>query len=85
MKKKREYIPRPLRRAVIERDRDTCRYCGGPASWRKSGAHIDHIVPLSEGGATTIDNLVTACCHCNMQKSNKTPGQWGYVVLPIDT
>lgn len=32
----------------------------------------DHIVPLSRGGANTIDNIQPLCALCNMQKATKT-------------
>jgi len=35
-------------------------------------ATIDHIKPLSRGGRTRIDNLVTSCWSCNYGKLNAT-------------
>ena len=31
--------------------------------------HIDHIVPLAEGGQTTEDNLALACVSCSLRKA----------------
>ncbi len=37
----------------------------------------DHIVPVSQGGKTVHDNLVTACWPCQFGKSAYTPEQLG--------
>lgn len=61
-----------LRADVIERDGEICRYCGstdGP--W-----HIDHVVPLSKGGKSTLDNLVVACGPCNQSKGDRLIEEW---------
>ena len=44
-----------------------CTYCGAP--WE----HMDHFVPLTRGGAHSLDNLVPACAACNLAKSDKCP------------
>jgi hypothetical protein len=51
-------VPPALRRAVIARDRH-CRFgaCDRQASW--CDAH--HVVPWSEGGPTSLDNLTLLC------------------------
>ena len=36
----------------------------------------DHVVPVSRGGSSTFDNLVTACLACNLAKSTMTPKEW---------
>lgn len=60
-----------LRRHVMARDKMKCRYCGAPAK------HIDHVVPVCQGGTNDIDNLVAACATCNLTKSGRTPSQAG--------
>lgn len=40
-------------------------------------ATIDHIKPLSRGGRTKLDNLVTSCWSCNYGKLNATLEQLG--------
>lgn len=62
------------KRAIMVRDRWTCRYCGAPAE------HIDHVVPRCQGGADSLDNLVAACAACNLHKGGKTPEQAGMVL-----
>ena len=40
----------------------------GAPGWEQ-GLHIDHVIPLSRGGADTIDNVKPAHGLCNIQKS----------------
>jgi 5-methylcytosine-specific restriction endonuclease McrA len=47
------------------------------ASGLRSGTlTCDHVVPVSRGGSSTLDNLVTACLACNLAKSTMTPKEW---------
>jgi len=67
----REYISEELKWKVLRRDNCTCRYCGeqtGPF-------HMDHVYPVSKGGETSFENLVTACPRCNLQKYDRV-GIW---------
>jgi len=34
--------------------------------------HVEHIVPASRGGPTTLDNLAWCCPSCNLHKSDRT-------------
>lgn len=63
---------RLLRYAVLERDGERCNYCGtsnGPL-------HVDHVIPLIQGGTNDLNNLVVACRECNCGKSGRTPEEW---------
>ena len=63
------------RRNIFKRDHYTCQYCGvQPGSEELS---IDHVVPRSQGGASTWDNCVLACVACNKRKADRTPQQAG--------
>lgn len=61
-------ISKRLRFEVFKRDGFQCQYCG--ATPPGVLLHCDHINPVSLGGATDIDNLITACEPCNLGKSN---------------
>lgn len=64
-------VPARLRWEVLSRDNFTCRYCGrSQARYPGLELHVDHVVPWSKGGETTIENLVTACQDCNLGKSD---------------
>lgn len=64
--------PAPFtRRGVLMRDR-ICQYCGGT-----SDLTIDHIHPLSRGGASSWTNCVAACGPCNRRKGNRLPEEAG--------
>ena len=56
-----------LRWEILKRDAFTCQYCGRSAPDVK--LEVDHIIPVSEGGTDTKDNLITACYSCNRGKS----------------
>jgi 5-methylcytosine-specific restriction endonuclease McrA len=61
-----------MRQVVFVRDGGTCVYCGT----RTGPITCDHVVPVSRGGSSTLDNLVTACLACNLAKATKTPEEW---------
>lgn len=63
---KREPIPREIVDAVYKRDGGRCVYCGSTANLQ-----LDHIIPFSKGGATSVENLQLLCQKCNIEKSNK--------------
>lgn len=60
---RRERVPRRARLAVWERDGGRCVECG-------SGFDLqyDHVIPVSLGGATSVENLQLLCGDCNRAK-----------------
>ena len=65
----RRPISKALRFAVLERDEFRCQYCG--ATPKNGALEVDHIIPVSKGGETSAENLITSCEPCNKGKSNK--------------
>jgi hypothetical protein len=61
----REPIPRDVRRAVFTRDGGSCAECGS-----NFDLQYDHILPVTLGGATTVENLQILCADCNRRKSD---------------
>ncbi len=49
----------------------TCVYCGS-----NEKISFDHIVPLSKGGHSTIENLALACLKCNLSKNAQDAFKW---------
>lgn len=62
-------VKRSVRIRVLERDGFKCRYCGRQAP--QVVLEIDHVLPRSQGGRDSFDNLVTACFDCNRGKKNR--------------
>lgn len=76
-----------FKRAVFIRDDFTCVRCGSRPSredkpWlpQLSRLHCDHIVPLSRGGGTNMENLQTLCAACNLKKGSRTESEFGKVL-----
>lgn len=69
-----------LRRLVVQRDGFACRYCGSACFVDLT---LEHVVPVSRGGASAFDNLVVACRWCNVRKGNKTVSEAGMTLLPV--
>lgn len=63
-------VPPVNRRDVFRRDHHTCQYCGST-----SRLTIDHVIPLSQNGEHSWNNVVAACEPCNQRKGNRTPTQ----------
>jgi hypothetical protein len=60
-------IPNAMRQRVIQRAGERCEYCRTLQAIVVE-MEIDHIIPLSANGATTLDNLCLACVSCNAAK-----------------
>lgn len=63
---KRKAISKKVRFEVFKRDGFVCQYCGTHPP--QAILHVDHIVPVIEGGQNDQDNLVTSCSACNLGK-----------------
>lgn len=62
------YNIRENRLRVFERDDYRCHYCDKQLT--RFSATLDHIQPVSEGGNNSLDNLITACLHCNSRRGS---------------
>ena len=70
----KERIPLNLRRRVIERDGYHCVYCDEDLA--NAEIHLDHVVPESQGGPTTYNNLQVTCRKCNLAKGVLTESEF---------
>jgi hypothetical protein len=49
-----------------------CEYCHMHQSLQGATFHVEHILPASRGGPTTLDNLAWCCPSCNLHKGDRT-------------
>lgn len=63
--------PRELRDKVESRARGRCEFCRMHQSLQGASFHVEHIVPSSRGGSSTLSNLAWACPGCNLHKSDR--------------
>ena len=56
-------IPDRVRSIVWRRDNGRCAMCGGTTD-----LEFDHIIPKSQGGASTVANVQVLCVRCNERK-----------------
>lgn len=61
------------RRNIFVRDQYRCQYCSD--SFKAAELTMDHVVPRSQGGMASWENLVTSCGPCNRRKGGRTPQQ----------
>jgi 5-methylcytosine-specific restriction endonuclease McrA len=64
---------------IYARDNDTCQYCARQLP--RSELNLDHVVPRSQGGKTSWENVVCSCVPCNLKKGGRTPLQAGMALL----
>ena len=55
----------------LNEDFGRCVYCN-----RQKKTTFDHVIPVSENGANTVDNMVPSCQSCNSSKGNKNVIDW---------
>jgi 5-methylcytosine-specific restriction endonuclease McrA len=61
------------RRNIFARDHNQCQYCG--RKFATSELSLDHVIPRSQNGGATWENIVCACVDCNVRKGGRTPRQ----------
>lgn len=67
------------RKNLFARDGHRCQYCG--SNRPTSQLSLDHVVPRSQDGPTTWENVVCCCLVCNSRKGGRTPTQAGMKLL----
>jgi hypothetical protein len=74
-------IPARLKTALLARDPE----CAVPGCHNRHRLEIDHVVPVAEGGPTSLDNLARLCRPHHHMKTNLGfritggPGKWKWV------
>lgn len=58
-------------RGVLEKAGNRCLYCGAVGD-----LHIEHFIPVSRGGQSTLTNILPACEPCNKSKGAHDPYTW---------
>ena len=67
-----KFITRPAVRAIMwDKSLGKCWYCGREVNPFRDFS-VDHIVPRSNGGDESYENLVPCCRHCNRSKSGRS-------------
>lgn len=78
-----ERVPRQQvrfsRQNVYLRDGFTCQYCAQHLP--RHLLNLDHVIPRSQGGRTTWENVVCSCIRCNLKKGGRSPEQAGMRLL----
>jgi len=67
------------RSRVEEREGGLCFYCHCVPSFPT----VDHVIPLSMGGASISNNVVYCCKPCNDAKADHLPDDWFSVLRPL--
>ena len=57
---------------VLAKTGGWCAYCGSLLEEENEPWHVDHVVPLIQGGRDEMDNLLAACAKCNRRKGSKS-------------
>ena len=60
------FVSEEMREVVYNRDGYTCLSCDA-----LDNLTVDHIVPISKGGQSDINNLQTLCALCNSRKQQR--------------
>lgn len=64
---------------IYARDGNTCQYCG--IRFARHELNLDHVLPRSQGGQSSWENIVCSCLRCNRKKGGRTPDQAGMKLL----
>jgi hypothetical protein len=65
-------IDATTRASVAKRAKDSCEYCLSQEKYSPDSFSVEHILPLSKGGLSLLDNLAFSCQGCNNHKYTAT-------------
>ena len=57
---------------VQNRAGQRCEYCRMHQSLQGATFHVEHILPASHGGSSSLENLAWCCPSCNLHKSDRS-------------
>lgn len=66
---------------VYRRDAFRCQYCTEKFSGKD--LTFDHVLPVSRGGRTNWENIVSSCSPCNRMKGDSTPEEASMPLLKV--
>lgn len=66
---------RSLRARLEERARGRCESCHATQSVCGYRFHLEHIVPITQGGSDGAANRALACASCNLAKADRISGR----------
>jgi hypothetical protein len=67
-------ISSELKKIVRKRAHNCCEYCRSQERFATQAFSVEHIIPISQRGKSTINNLALACQGCNNHKYTKAKG-----------
>jgi hypothetical protein len=70
----RSKISEIIQAQIRQRANYLCEYCHASEQWQYVRFTVDHVIPLTQGGVDSLENLALACFHCNRRKSNNLTG-----------
>lgn len=73
----RDPIPKEVRKDVKNKFGGHCAYCGLELG---RSFHVDHVIPVAEGGIDDIVNYFPACVQCNTFKNSFSFNQFRYIL-----
>ena len=63
-----------IRKIIFDKYDNCCHYCGSDES-----LEIDHVVPVSKGGKSNLQNLQSLCMNCNSKKGTKLENELDWI------